>query len=67
MADEAERRRAEERFKTVLQVLAILLLAGILGMVFHKGFHDVGALAEQHSGAEFWKALARMVLKNLGG
>lgn len=68
MADEAARRqRQEERFKTVLQVLAILLLAGMVGMVLHKGFADVGALAEQHSGAAFWKALVRMLLKNLAG
>ena len=67
MADEARRRRNEERFKTVLQVLAILMLVGMVGMVFHKAFHDVGAIADQHSGADFWKAVVRMVFKNLAG
>jgi len=60
-------KRAEENFKTVLQVLAILGLAGILGMIAHKGFHDIGALAQANAGGDFWKALARYVFRNLAG
>jgi hypothetical protein len=59
--------RAEERFKTVLQVIAILMLAGIVAMVLHKGYADMAALAEQNPGGSFWKALARYVLRNLAG
>ncbi len=59
--------RAEALFKTVLQWLAIALLALILGVILHKGYVDVARLAEAHSGADFWRALARQVFKNLSG
>ena len=59
--------RAEERFKTVLQVLAILMLAGIVAMVVHKGYADMTALAAENTGGNFWKALARYFLRNLAG
>ena len=58
--------RAEERFKTIAQVIAILLLAGIVGMVLHKGYADVSLLAKDHTG-DFWSALARHVFRNLAG
>ena len=61
------RRRSEELFKTVLQVVAILLLAGIIGMVLHKGYADVSALSQQNGGGDFWKALLRHVFRNLAG
>ncbi|AEG92751.1 hypothetical protein [Ramlibacter tataouinensis] len=51
----------------VLQVFAIALLALICGIVLHKGFADVSALAEQHRGGDFWPALLRYVFRNLAG
>lgn len=57
----------DELFKTALQVLAILGLIGLLAMVFHKAFADISVLAQQHSGGEFWAALARYLFKNLAG
>lgn len=60
-------KRNEERFKTVLQVIAILLLAGICFIVLYKGYTDVSALARTHSGVRFWEALARYVFRNLAG
>lgn len=59
--------RAEALFKTVLQWLAIALLALILGVILHKGYVDISRLAEAHSGTDFWRALARQVFKNLSG
>ncbi|HEY8356965.1 MAG TPA: hypothetical protein VIL30_05840 [Ramlibacter sp.] len=59
--------RGEEIFKTVLQVLAILLLAGMCAMVLHKGFAEVSALAKAHPGEGFWGALGRHLLRNLAG
>ncbi|MGV3494134.1 MAG: hypothetical protein ACO1OY_09710 [Ramlibacter sp.] len=61
------RRRAEERFKTVAQVMAILLLAGMVGMVLHKGWTDVSALAREHRGEGFWLELVRYLFRNLAG
>lgn len=60
-------KRNEERFKTVLQVIAILMLAGIVAMVLHKGYADVSALQRAHGGADFWGAFARYLFKNLAG
>ncbi|MFN4359515.1 MAG: hypothetical protein ACK4F4_02195 [Hylemonella sp.] len=59
--------RAEEHVKTVLQWLAIALLALIIGIILHKGYVDIASLAEAHSGADFWRALARHFFKNLSG
>lgn len=61
------RGRAEEWFKTVAQVLAILLLAGIVGMVLHKGWTDFSALARVHRGEGFWLELVRYLFRNLAG
>jgi len=38
----------------------------MLSMIAHKGYADVSALALRHSGDEFWKALGRYLLGNLG-
>lgn len=57
----------DARFKTALQILAILGLAGVAATVFHKAFADLGLLWQQHSGADFWAAFARYVFKNLAG
>lgn len=58
---------AEAFFKTAMQVLAIAALALIVLVILHKAYVDVAALAEQHSGAGFWRALARHLLRNLAG
>jgi hypothetical protein len=51
----------------VAQVLAILLLAGMVGMVLHKGWTDFSALAREHRGEGFWLELVRYVFRNLAG
>ena len=56
-----------ELFKTTVQVFAILCLIAIVSVVFHKAFVDVSFLAQWHSGADFWAALVRLVLRNLAG
>jgi hypothetical protein len=60
-------RRPDDIFKTVLQVVAILMLAGILLMIAHKGYTDMGTLARAHRGDDFWMALVRYVFRNLAG
>lgn len=59
--------RADAIFKTVLQIVAIGLLVLIIGVILHKGYGDVSRLASEHSGADFWRALARHIFKNLSG
>jgi undecaprenyl pyrophosphate phosphatase UppP len=54
-----------DMFKTVLQVFAILCLVLIFSMIFHKAFADISELAQQHSGSEFWAALAWKVIWNI--
>jgi hypothetical protein len=54
-------------FKSALQVLAILCLFALFSMVSHKALVDITGLAQQHSGGDFWAALARQVLRNLAG
>ena len=60
-------RDRSELFKSVLQILAILCLMAWFSMVAHKAFTDIAVLAEQHSGGDFWAALARYALRNLAG
>ena len=38
---------------TVSQLLAILCIAFLLGMIVHKAYADISALARQHSGEAF--------------
>ena len=54
-------------FESVLQVLAIACLIGLFSMVAHRAVVDIAALAQLHSGGDFWAALARHVLRNLPG
>ena len=54
-------------FKSVLQLLGIVCLVALLSMVAHKASVDITALAEKHSGADFWTALMRYLLGNLAG
>ena len=58
---------AQEKTKTVFQVLAILALAGILSMVFHKGYTDFRALSQAHPGDAFWLEYLRYLFRNLAG
>jgi hypothetical protein len=50
-----------------LQAVGIAFGALILGMIIHKGYSDISLLADQHSGWEFWEALARYFIGNLAG
>ncbi|MDR7095754.1 hypothetical protein [Hydrogenophaga laconesensis] len=58
---------ASERSKTVMQVIGIAGLVGIMAMLFHKGFTDISVIWQQHSGPDFWIALARYLFRNLAG
>ena len=51
----------------ILQVLAILCLAGIFAVLLHKGYSDVTAIARSTGRDEFWPALLRYVFRNLAG
>lgn len=62
-----DRKRAGEHAKTVFQVVAILMLAGIVLMVLHKAWTDMGALAQANRGGDFLPALLRYVFRNLAG
>lgn len=53
--------------RTALQVVGVLGLLAVLSMVAHKAFADIFTLAQRHSGADFWAALARQILRNLVG
>ena len=55
-----------EKVQHLLQALGILGLAGIFLVIAHKAVSDVGTLAHQYSGGEFWLRLGRYVLANLG-
>lgn len=53
--------------KTLLQALAVLGIVLIWLVIVHKGYVDVSALAQKHSGLEFWRALAVYLIRNLSG
>lgn len=59
--------RSNEIFKTAMQVVAILMLAGIFAIIVHKGYTDFTALAREHRGDGFWLELLRYVFRNLAG
>ena len=50
-----------------LQILAVFCAIVIWAMILHKGSADISALAQKHSGGEFWVALAKYYLRNIGG
>ena len=52
--------------KTAGRVVAVLCLAGYFALLAHKAFADVAAVASAHPD-DFWKALGRHLLRNLGG
>jgi len=53
--------------KRWLQILAVFCAIVIWAMILHKGSADISALAQKHSGGEFWVALAKYYLRNIGG
>jgi hypothetical protein len=53
--------------KNVMQVLAIFCMIAFVSILFHKGYTDIAALAEQYSGQEFWRRLGRYLIANLAG
>lgn len=54
-------------WNTLVKVLAAAGLILIQSMILHKGYTDVSALAEKHSGGDFWRALAKYFISNMGG
>lgn len=53
--------------KNVLQIFAVFCAICIWSIILHKGSANISALAQKHSGEEFWLALARYLLGNLAG
>jgi hypothetical protein len=53
--------------KTAFQVFAVLCLVAFFAMLFHKAALDISTLVRQFPGSEFWTALGRHLLRNLGG
>jgi hypothetical protein len=51
----------------VLQKVAVLFLVVMCTLILHKGAVDISGLAAKHSGKEFWVALTRYLIGNLGG
>lgn len=49
------------------QAIAIACMALLLSMVAHKAYVDVSALAQRHSGKQFWVALVQYFIGNLAG
>lgn len=56
-----------DSFSRLLQVVAVSIMVVIWLMILHKASVDVSALALKHPGDEFWVALAKYFLRNLGG
>lgn len=50
----------------LLQILAILAMLVIWLMIVSKGFSDISSLM-QNEPDDFWRALAKYLLKNLAG
>ncbi len=57
---------ASESFKTFLQVVAVAIVILLMSMILHKGSVDISALAQKHSGGEFWVALVKYFFSNMG-
>jgi hypothetical protein len=58
---------ANNAVKKLLQIAAVFLAILIWSMILHKASVDISALAQKHSDGEFWLALAKYFLGNLGG
>lgn len=50
-----------------MQVFAILCLIAYFVLLAYKGTADFSALAQMYPGDEFWPALGRHLIRNLGG
>ena len=57
----------DKLFKSILQVFAFLCLVALISGIAHQVFVDITTLAQQHSGRDFWAALARHVVRNFSG
>jgi len=53
--------------RNLLQIVAIFCMILVWAIIVHKAHGVVSALAQKHSGMEFWLALARQLLANLAG
>ena len=53
--------------KKLLQIVAVSLAILICSVILYKASVDISALAQKHSDGEFWVALAKYFLRNLGG
>jgi hypothetical protein len=53
--------------KNLLQVAAVFCMIGVWAIIVHKAYGTVSVMAQKHSGAEFWLALARYLMANLAG
>ena len=53
--------------KTAMQVFAVLCLVAYFVLLAYKGSIDFSALAQKYPGDEFWPALGRHLIRNLGG
>lgn len=60
-------RTTADRFKTAMQVVAVLCIVAYFVVLAHKGSADIMMLASRYEGSEFWRALGRHLLRNLGG
>lgn len=58
---------ATEAAKSLMQIVAVVLLALLCSIILHKGYTDISALAQKHSGEKFWLALAQYLIGNLAG
>jgi hypothetical protein len=53
--------------KNLLQIVAIFCMILLWVIIVHKAHGTVSALAQKHSGVEFWLALVRHLMANLAG
>jgi hypothetical protein len=53
--------------RNLLQIVAIFCMILVWAIILHKAYAVVSALAQKHSGVEFWLALARHMMANLAG
>jgi len=51
----------------LMQKAAVVFLVLLCSVILHKGYVDISGLAYKHSGQQFWVALARYFIGNLGG
>ena len=50
-----------------MQKAAVAVLVLICATILHKAYVDVSALAQKHTGEEFWVVLTRYFIGNLAG